>query len=125
MGWSTTRRTVSASACWYDLSIVCSSRQPPAAATSLTGSHADLIVVIQALSWRVNLAAAGDPPEPTSGGGGGVVAEKDPLFLRTRLTRKANLVLAALRLSDSVAKLHHAEAPFPIPADTEIITPVV
>ncbi len=37
VGWSTTRRTVSASACWYDLSIVCSSRQPPAAATSLTG----------------------------------------------------------------------------------------
>ncbi len=58
-------------------------------------------------------------------GRGGVVAERDPIFLRTRLRRKANLVLAALRLSDSVAKLHHAEAPFPIPADTEIITRVV
>jgi hypothetical protein len=55
----------------------------------------------------------------------GVVAEKDPIFLRTRLTKKANLVLAALRLSDSVAKLHHEEAPFSIRADTEIITPVV
>ncbi len=81
--------------------------------------------MIHTLSWRVYLAVAGDPPEPTSGGRGGVVAEKDPIFLRTRLRRKANLVLAALRLSDSVAKLHHEEAPFPIPAETEIITQVV